>query len=343
MLEDASGQGATAAGPVVTVDASSIPAADRFGWWSDMVGHEVMAVSIRSPHSARFQGRVEVVDLPHGQVSTFSNSPMTAHRSPVQIRRQDPEEYFLILVRGSSIRLEQGRGVACLDVGDMALFSTSHPLVCEFHDRDQPVRVTLLRLPRAVLPQTGGGADRLLAESLPARTGSAALLGPYLAGLPEAARTCAPPELARLGAIGVDLATSFLVTRLGARDTLPVETRKTVLLARINAFIDHRIADPQLRPAAIAAHHHISVRTLHLLFRSEPEPVAASIRRRRLEHCHADLADPALRHRTIGETAARWGFRHAADFSRAFRSAYGASPSEVRARALDAKDACAPR
>ncbi|MFB8351443.1 AraC-like ligand-binding domain-containing protein [Streptomyces niveus] len=341
MLKDASGQGAASAGPVVAVDAGSIPASDRFGWWSDMVGHEVMPVSIHSAHSGRFQGRVEAVDLPYGQVSTFSNSPMTAHRSPLHIRRQDPEEYFLILVRGSSIRLEQARGVVCLGVGDMGLFSTSHPLACEFHDRDQPVRVTLLRLPRAALPLRGGAADRLLAESLPARTGSAALLGPYLAGLPDAARACAPAELARLGAIGVDLATALLATRLGAQDALSVETRRTVLLARINAFIDHRLADPELRPAAIAAHHHISVRTLHLLFRGEPEPVAASIRRRRLERCHADLANPALRHRTIGETAARWGFRHPADFSRAFRGVYGASPSEVRARALDAKDACA--
>lgn len=324
----------------MAVDAGSIPAQDRFGWLSDMVGHEVMSVSIRSAHAARFQGRVEAVDLPYGQVSTFSNSPMTARRSPVQIRRQDPEAYFLILVRDSSIRLEQGRGVACLEAGDMALFSTSHPLACEFYDRGQPVRVTLLRLPRTVLPLAGGRADRLLAEPLPGRTGSAALLGPYLTGLPEAAAACGPAELTRLGAIGVDLATSLLATRLGAQDELPVETRKAVLLARINAFIDHHLADPELRPAAIAAHHHISVRTLHLLFRGEPEPVAASIRRRRLERCHADLTDPALRHRTIGEIAARWGFRHPADFSRAFRGVYGASPSEARAHALDAKDPC---
>ncbi|MEU0953862.1 hypothetical protein ABZ353_16190 [Streptomyces niveus] len=55
MLKDASGPGAASAGPVVAVDAGSIPASDRFGWWSDMVGHEVMPVSIHSAHSGRFQ------------------------------------------------------------------------------------------------------------------------------------------------------------------------------------------------------------------------------------------------------------------------------------------------
>nr|WP_240982698.1 hypothetical protein [Streptomyces sp. S3(2020)] len=37
-----------------------------------------------------------------------------------------------------------------------------------------------------------------------------------------------------------------------------------------------------------------------------------------------------MRHRTIGETALRRGFRQPADFSRAFRRAYGHASSEVR-------------
>ncbi|MGO4423445.1 AraC family transcriptional regulator, partial [Streptomyces sp. MCAF7] len=85
----------------------------------------------------------------------------------------------------------------------------------------------------------------------------------------------------------MDLAATLPTARLGAQDTLPAETRNAVLLARINAFIDHHLGDPELGPAAIAAHHHVSVRTLHLLFQSEPETVSAWIRRCRLEHCHA--------------------------------------------------------
>ncbi|MEU5140353.1 hypothetical protein [Streptomyces sp. NPDC021139] len=42
---------------------------------------------------------------------------------------------------------------------------------------------------------------------------------------------------------------------------------------------------------------------LEHLFQSEPESVAATIRRRRPERCHADLTEPRLRHRTIGETS----------------------------------------
>lgn len=325
-------QGGT--GPVLTVDTDSVPASERFGWWSEMVGHEVMPVAVNSAHAAVFQGRAEAVELSRSQVTTFDFSPMTARRSPVHIRRHDPENYYLVLVRDSAVRLEQARGVACLQAGNMALFSTSHPLACEFLDHGRQTRLTLMRLPRPVPPLVDGRADRLLAEPLPPLAGSAALLGQYLAQLPQAARTCGPAELARLGAIGVDLAATLVAARLGAQDTLPAETRNAVLLARINTFIDHQLGDPDLSPAAIAAHHRVSVRTLHLLFRSEPETVSASIRRRRLERCHADLTDPRLRWRSISSIAARWGILRPADFSRAFRAAYGMTPREHRQAAL---------
>ncbi|MET8570137.1 helix-turn-helix domain-containing protein [Streptomyces sp. NPDC004783] len=317
-------------GPVAVVDTDGIAVPDRFGWWHDMVGQEVMPVSLRSPYADRFRGSAAVVGPPGG-LAVFDFSPLSAQRLPVHIRRADPEAYFLVLVRGGAVRLEQGRGVACLEPRGMAVFSTSRPLSCEFQDHDGSVRLTLLRLPRTLMPLADGRVDRLLAVPLPTETGSGALLDLYLTSLPGAVRTSGPAELARLGAVGTDLAASLLAARLGDQESLPPETRRGVLRQRISRFIDRHLADPALDPAAIAAHHHISLRTLHQLFQSEPESVAATIRRRRLERCHADLTDPSLRHRTIGETALRWGFRHPADFSRAFRRAYGMPPSEIRA------------
>ncbi|WP_253770955.1 helix-turn-helix domain-containing protein [Goodfellowiella coeruleoviolacea] len=53
-------------------------------------------------------------------------------------------------------------------------------------------------------------------------------------------------------------------------------------------------------------------------------------RRRRLDRCQRDLADPSLHHLSIAAIAARWGFARPADFSRAFRRATGMSPGEYR-------------
>ncbi|MDW6063040.1 helix-turn-helix domain-containing protein [Streptomyces sp. FXJ1.4098] len=58
--------------------------------------------------------------------------------------------------------------------------------------------------------------------------------------------------------------------------------------------------------------------------------MASWIRHQRLERCRRDLVNPRLAGRPIQATAATWGFSRPGDFTRAFRSAYGVSPSEYR-------------
>ncbi|ARX80904.1 AraC family transcriptional regulator [Streptomyces alboflavus] len=62
------------AGPVLEVSTDSVPAPDRFGWWAEMVGNEVMPVTVRSAHAAVFQGRANAVELPDSQVAFFGFS-----------------------------------------------------------------------------------------------------------------------------------------------------------------------------------------------------------------------------------------------------------------------------
>ncbi|MBY8846536.1 helix-turn-helix domain-containing protein [Streptomyces sp. SP2-10] len=106
------------------------------------------------------------------------------------------------------------------------------------------------------------------------------------------------------------------------------------LLQDIEAFIENHLADADLSPAWIAAAHHISVRYLHHLFQRDRRTVGAYVRRRRLERCRADLADPALVGRGVGQVGRRWGFRDPAVFSRAFKAAYGVTPGAYRRRLL---------
>ncbi|MFF0589297.1 helix-turn-helix domain-containing protein [Streptomyces sp. NPDC003781] len=320
----------------------SVSGPDGFGWWGEMVSKAVMPVALASEYADHFKGEVTTVGLVDTEYSAFSFSPMSARRTPDHIRSSDPENYYLFLVHGSPIGLEQRRNNVLLRTGDMALFDTSQPLASEFQDQGRQSRVSVLRLPRAAVPLPGHKTDDLVATALPARTGAGALLTSYLAGLRENVADCGPAELRRLGTVALDLAVTFLAARLDSATALPVESRRRVLVTRINAFIDHNLHSPDLGPATIAAHHHISIRLLHALFEEEPETVSATIRRRRLERSRADLVDPRLRHRTIGEIAARWGFRHPAAFSRTFREAYGISPTEARTAPRD-NQPCAPR
>ncbi|MET8996010.1 helix-turn-helix domain-containing protein [Amycolatopsis sp. NPDC004169] len=137
-------------------------------------------------------------------------------------------------------------------------------------------------------------------------------------------RISGPAEVTRLSPLLFDALTEAL-----ARD--PVSGELT-LVARIQAFIAGNLGDPGLTPETIAAAHHISVRYLQKLFQQEGRTVAGWIRRRRLEQCRRDLADPRLAGRSITAIAARWGFASPAHFSHAFRGAYGVSPRQFRRR-----------
>ncbi|WP_083773664.1 helix-turn-helix domain-containing protein [Paenarthrobacter aurescens] len=54
------------------------------------------------------------------------------------------------------------------------------------------------------------------------------------------------------------------------------------------------------------------------------------LRRQRLEKCRADLVDPLLQTRPVSAVGMHWGFTDASSFSRAFKNAFGHSPSEYR-------------
>ncbi|MFD0351111.1 helix-turn-helix domain-containing protein [Kitasatospora aburaviensis] len=136
---------------------------------------------------------------------------------------------------------------------------------------------------------------------------------------------------------------ALLAHHLDAEEALPPESRRRALTHRIRAFIRTRLHDPGLSPGAVAAAHHISVSYLHRLFEGEEETVAAWIRRQRLERARRDLADPALAAVPVHVIAARCGFPRAADFSRAFRGAYGLAPRDFRHDAVPLAAPDSPR
>ncbi|MFD7031955.1 helix-turn-helix domain-containing protein [Streptomyces sp. NPDC059917] len=292
---------------------------------------EVMPAALSCERPADFQGEAAVLDLGDIRASKFSLAPLRSRRTAAMIRRGDPEEYQLALLRRGATSLSQHRSECAIGAGDLMLWDTSRPSDNQMPAGGGQVRATILMLPRKVLPLRTQSLDQVLARRIPGDRGLAAILASFMTSLEDHGAECAPEELRRLSSVAVDLVAACLAQQLDTEDRLPAEVRTQALVQRIHAFIEHNLGDPELDPAAIAAHHHVSVRTLHQLFHGQEESVHARIRRRRLERCRADLADPGLRTRHVGAIAARWGFSGPVVFSRSFREAYGISPTEFRA------------
>ncbi|MEX0171694.1 helix-turn-helix domain-containing protein [Streptomyces sp. LMG1-1-1.1] len=325
------------------VSAGELPARERFDWFADLVTREVMPTALTAERPADFQAEAAVLDLGNVRVARFSFSPLRSRRTPALIRRGDPEQYQLGLIRRGATVLSQHRNDCRVGAGDLVFWDTSRPSQAAMPDEAGPVQLTMLQLPRTVMPLRTQRIDRLLGSRIPGGHGLGAVLASFLDSLDAHAGQCGPGDLPRLGSVVVDLTAACLAQNLDAEDQLPAEARARTLLQRIHTFVDTHLGDPDLTPAAVAAGHHISVRTLHELFQAygDGETVQAGIRRRRLERCRDDLARPELLGRPVQAIAARWGFSGPAVFSRAFRAAYGVSPTEFRA--LSVKDARAGR
>ncbi|MFF9010516.1 helix-turn-helix domain-containing protein [Streptomyces goshikiensis] len=317
-------------------DTAALPREQRFEWWCEAIGQGVAPVRITSDKASDFTASLSSLGLGPLQLTTLAFPELRSERTAGLVRRGDPETYELTLILGGSMAVSQGRNDAALRAGDFALWTSSRP----YRGRAASTpgtgaaRAIILHLPRTLVPVPQARLDPLLAHTLPARSGIGRILADHLVSVAREAPGLDDTECERLGMASLDLAAGLLAVRADAQDRISPETRHQVLLARIDVFIQDYLADPQLGPDAIAAHHHISVRLLHQLFRSRGETVSTAIRRRRLEHCSRDLTDPRLLAVPVHAIGARWGLTSPESFSRSFRTAYGVPPGEHRRTAL---------
>ncbi|MFJ5546185.1 helix-turn-helix domain-containing protein [Streptomyces sp. NPDC093225] len=313
-------------GLLVTSDAVEARA-HRFDWFCETVSNDVMPVMLSTRRAADFQADVTYLDLGVVGLSVVTSSPVISRRTAAHVRRGDPEHVQLALITQGAVRISQ-RDNESVVAGGLVLTDTSRPSggACTA-ERTETV---IMQIPRQALPLNSNRVDRLLGQGLAADAGTGAILADFLKTLVARGPGCRPEELRAMGTVALDVATAFLAQQLGDPGEAPAEARAQETLQRIHRFIENNLGDPDLTPRAIAERHSMSLRRLHTLFGDQPLTLAAHIRRTRLARAHSELAREDLSGQPVQMIANRWGFSSAAAFSRAFRDAYGITPTEHR-------------
>lgn len=318
--------------------AQDLPVRERFDAWFQMTRQSLLSSVISSDHAADFRASLRALDLGVVQVSAIAVPPMSSRRTPRLIRQSDPGLYQVGLsLRGSQHLVHGGRSTV-LGHRDMVLYDSSLPFEATVTTGGGLGRLVVVQFPKSLLRIPRSSADRLLAVPLPGRDGIGELTSRFITGLLTGTAPDRPADAARLGNVLLDLLNALLAHHADAEPAIPPEARRRTLTMAVRSFILRRLHDPELTVPAIAAAHHISVRYLHRLFQDQGTTVAAWVREQRLDRCRRDLADPALGAQPIHAIAARWGFTHPADFSRAFRAAHGMPPRDYRALALRTRE-----
>jgi AraC family transcriptional activator of tynA and feaB len=247
--------------------------------------------------------------------------PCSGRRARHQLADTEGEYVYLMINRKGAMTLSQRDTVATLTAGDVAAFDTTQ--------RNQftvPESLSLrgMLIPRAALDEVDGHPwmrdGVVLDPTAPATrllTNHLATLSEVLPGLGSAAMSAA-----RMAALEL-----FVGALRSDSDVCSAASVRPALRASIEQYIDRHLLDGAVTPAAIAAAHWVSIRTVNRVFSATGQTVGEVVRVRRLARARADVT---ASDRPISEIAHRWSFSDTSHFSRTFKAHYGYSPTDYR-------------
>jgi AraC family transcriptional regulator, positive regulator of tynA and feaB len=299
---------------------------DRFDFWytvacRDLVMHDAVPASRQTFHANLRTGVLADLGL-----YLFEGSPMRVTHTARHAALTGMGDIFLFRQISGRLELEQEGRQATLQPGDFTLIDPSLPYTASVVGDSS---IFLLKVPRRAMEVRLGRVRDVTACAVTSARGEQALTSAMLGMLPEQAcgLGSVAGEMVReqmLDLVSVCLRGS--AENLGAR----VTSSQALVLTRIRAAIDARIAEPLLAPCSVAEAAGVSVRYASTLLAKQGTSIGRLILERRLLKCRRALEDPTQVHRTVSEIAYGWGFSDMTHFGRKFRAAFGVLPSIYR-------------
>lgn len=328
--------------PSSRFDSAQTAGEGRFAAWQEVIGVVFDVAPLTREGLEGFEASVHASHLGQLLLVEHSFGAQQFSRRAARIARDGLDHYLVQCYhRGGFIGQCDGEQDIQVGAGDIAVFAldrTQHTLA-------QASRGVSLIVPRTLVDDAFGHATPdLHGRVLGAGNPLGGLLGDHVASLQRhlpAVTQADTPALAQ--------ATAHMLAACLRPDKntwgQAQQALQGVTLERIQQHIARQLRAPNsaaLAPQALADAFGISRSQLYRLF----EPlggVAHYVQRRRLLKAFHDLTHPLKRRLRIAEIAARLGFVSEAHFSRAFRAAFGITPSDARAMGQTAQTQDSPR
>jgi AraC-like DNA-binding protein len=313
--------------PISVFDTAPVPPPQQFEAWREVL---TPMFDVEPPDKGAPSGFAAAFESYLVGPLVLGGTSFDAHRygrDPARIRRDGLNHYQVQLhLSGGYAGRFDGRDVT-VRPGDIVLFDFARPLEAASHRSD----LLVIAVPRDILELSMPPGDHhgLL---LHGDSGLGGLMADYMRSLAERLPDMTTDEATAAAAASTAvIAACFRPSQAGFAAAQPALLES--LRRRIRAHIGENLRAGAITAEALCASFALSRATLYRMF----EPfggVAAYVRNQRLSRAFTSLMNPLDTERRIGEIAFEWGFSSEAYFSRAFRRAFGLSPSEARAAAL---------
>jgi AraC-like DNA-binding protein len=296
---------------------------DREGFAS-LLGSTIAPVRVRPLADGEFRSSLRSAIAGEVRVSVMSGSPCVVTRDADLIRASDPGFLSVALHRSGRAAVAQDGRHCLLGSGDLVNYVTSRPYELTFWE---PYETVVITVPLVAL---GSHVDTLAgrtAIALGTDSGPRDVVGTLFEGLARKIDVCTAGEANCSKEYLADAIVSLVLAELV--DIPPLGAGED-LADRMLAHCLSHLADPGLTVESVARAHGVSVRYLHKVLAPRAITLSAWIRRQRLERICRDLADESLHGRTVSAIASRWGMTDAGHLSRALKSEFGLTATEIR-------------
>jgi AraC-like DNA-binding protein len=304
---------------------------ERLDFWRDVLTRKLLRVAIDPLTDRPFRAAASLRTL-HGVRMGVGRLGPTISRRTRQIVADDNDDVALLINLDGLFVARHGDDELSLDAGEAFLADCS--AVGDFL-RPASGRLLCVRMPRAVLGEYVPKLEAALGRKIPAGADALRLLAGYVTLLSQPPLTL-PPEASYTVVRHVcDLAA---LTIGAGRDGAHLAESRGLAAARrqaIKAHVNANIGPFPLSIEQVADNQGVSARYVRKLFEAEGLSFTSYVIERRLARAHALLTEPLRAPAPISAIAYDVGFGDLSYFNRAFRRRYGATPSEIRAEALE--------
>ena len=273
-----------------------------------------------------FIGRIEYGALGEILLCKFGLTNYRFTRSLTTPTPTLPIPMMLTSVSRGSCKFVQSGHTCILTEGDWTLIDTKQPL--GYTITSPEIEGFVIMLPRPSDAAIAALCERGVARRSNGRSGLSRVLHAMVNESFGEMRRLPILSGRKLGAAITTMAWDALREQI---ETPPVIGHRDELLMRVKAYIEAKLADPELSIERIAHACSISVRGLHRHFAEDPAgSVSRYLWRRRLIRCAEALRDPSQAHRSITDICFSYGFSSSSHFSRLFKDRFGVPPARYR-------------
>jgi AraC-like DNA-binding protein len=314
----------------------------RFALWRDVFASTICPLDLFRADDRPFSLRFEFMQLGEVGLAMLEGTTNRFLRTPQHVAASQNDDFVFGVNRGQSRLVISHVGhESTLKPGMALLLNNSEPGEVRGSPQNSWLPITVSR--RQLL-QLVRNAEDLLGLPIDGNQPALRHLRRYIGLLQEPEGIADdPPLIAHMGATLADLIALALGASGDAAQLARSRGLRAARLRTIKADIASHLGEHELCVNTVAARQGVSPRYVQMLFEAEGATFSRFVLCQRLARAHRLLTDPRCAAWTVTAIALEAGFGDLSTFNHAFRRAYGASPSEVRASARREGESDTPR